>query len=162
PGGNITGITRISSQLTAKRLALLKEAVPQIGRIGVFWDPNEPVKVFDFEDTQAAAARLQVELVSLEVRGPDDLEVAFATATQARVDALRTLVSPTTVIRIARILEFEAANRLPAMHDRKAFVEQGGLLGYEPNVDRPRRLAAYLDKILKGTKPADLPVEGPA
>ena len=161
PGGNVTGFSPITPELAGKRLELLGEVSPGIKRVAVLWEPI-PAKVPDFRETQAAAQVLALQLRPLEVRAPADFAAVFATATANRCDALLTLGSPTTVIYRAQIIDFAARARLPAMYDKKEFVSDGGLMAYVPNpVEHRRRTAAYVDKILRGAKPADLPVMQP-
>lgn len=161
PGGNITGFSPITPDLAGKRLGLLKEAVPGIGRVAVLWEPV-PAKIPDFRETRVAAQTLGLQLQPLEVRTPGDFAAVFAAATAERPDALLTLGSPTTVIYRAQIIDFATRARLPAMYDKKEFVIDGGLMAYIPNsIEHGRRTAAYVDKILKGTNPADLPIEQP-
>src|SRR5262249_31197232 len=121
PGGTLTGVTGVSSDLSAKRLQLLREVLPDVTRVAVVWDPREPVKVLDFGDTQDAAAGLGVHLLSLEVRDADDFPVALEAAVRERAEALLTLGSPLTVQHIGRVLDFAAVHRLPAMYDRVEF-----------------------------------------
>ena len=162
PGGNITGLTHLSPELSGKRLELLKEAFPRASPVAILWNPTNPDKASDFKETQAAARALGVQLQSLEVRGPNDFDKAFAAATSKRAQALITLSDPLTGSHGRRILEFALKNRLPAMYGERGFVESGGLMAYgHIPVDLHRRAATYVDKILKGARPADLPVEQP-
>ncbi len=162
PGGNITGLSMISPELSGKRLELLKEAAPKIARVGVLWDALVPDNLFDFETTQLAARALGLKLQSLEVRGPEDLEGAFSVAIKQRLDALVVIGGGIINSHQKRILAFEARNRLPAIHEVLWFAGAGGLMAYGVNFpDLFRRSATYVDKILKGRKPADLPVEQP-
>jgi putative ABC transport system substrate-binding protein len=163
PGGNITGITRLTRELSGKRLELFKEAVPGISRAGVLWEADIPAPAMSFKEYEAAAPVLKVVLQSLEVRGPNpDLERAFQAMTKARADALLTIFGPVLGRHTNRITELAINNRLPSMHDRSDWVEVGGLMSYSAKEsDNFRRAAIFVDKILKGTKPADLPVEQP-
>ena len=162
PGGNITGFSPMTPELAGKRLELLQEVMPGLTHVVVLWEPAVPAKALEFRKTQVAAHALGVQLHSLEVRGPDDFEAAFAAATREHAAALLTLGSPTTVTNRTRILDFAARTRLPAMYDKKEFVQDGGLIAYIPSaLEQGGRTAAYVDKILKGAKPADLPVEQP-
>jgi putative ABC transport system substrate-binding protein len=162
PGGNITGLSHLSPELSGKRLELLKEAFPKASRVAVLWNVANPDKTSDFRVTEAAARALGVQLQSLEVRGLNDFDKAFTAATSKRAQALITLSDPLTGSRGKRILDFALKNRLPAMYGEKGFVEAGGLMSYgHIPADSHRRAATYVDKILKGTKPADLPVEQP-
>ena len=164
PGGDITGVVRLTRELSGKRLELLKEAVPRISRVGVLWDGNAaPGPAIAFNEYKAAARSLKLEFQSLEVRGPDpDVDGAFQAAAKERVNAL-IVVRNTTVDRHSkRIVDFAIKNRLPSVWEGSEFVEAGGLMSYTS--DDPanyRRIATYVDRILKGAKPADLPVEQP-
>ena len=161
PGGNVTGFSPMTPELPGKRLGLLKEVVPGIERVAVFWEPI-PAKTPDFRETRVAAQTLGLQLQPFEVRNRIDFRAVFTAATADRPDALLTLGSPTTVIYRAQIIDFAAEARLPAMYDKKEFVTDGGLMGYVPSaVEHGKRTAAYVDKILRGAKPADLPVERP-
>jgi putative ABC transport system substrate-binding protein len=161
PGGNVTGFSPLTPELAGKRLQVLTEAVPGIGRVAVLWDPIQ-AKIPDFRETRAAAQALGLQLQPFEVRVPDDFAAAFAAVTADRPDALLTLGSPTTVIYRAQIIDFAARARLPAMYDKQEFVIDGGLMAYFPSrVEHARSNAAYVDKILKGANPADLPIEQP-
>ena len=161
PGGNVTGFSPITPELAGKRLELLREVVPRIKRVAVLWEPIQ-AKIPDFRETRAAAQALDLQLQPFEVRNPDDFAAVFAAATTERPDALLTLGSPTTVIYRAQIIDFAARARLPGMYDKKEFVIDGGLMAYIPSpVEHGRRTAAYVDKIFKGAKPADLPIELP-
>jgi putative tryptophan/tyrosine transport system substrate-binding protein len=162
PGGNVTGLSLLTPDLAPKRLELLKEAVPTLARVAVLWNATNPVKVLDWHETQAAASALGLQLHSLEVRGPPDFAGAFDAATRDRADAL--VVLPDGLINSHRkqIVDFATARRLPGMYPYREFVDAGGLMSYAPSyVDLFRRAAVYVDRILKGTKPADLPVEQP-
>jgi putative tryptophan/tyrosine transport system substrate-binding protein len=162
PGGNITGFSPMTPELAGKRLELLQEVVPGLTHVAVLWEPAVPAKALEFSKTQVAAHALGVHVHSLEVRRPDDFEAAFAAATREHASALLTLGSPMTVINRTRILDFATRTRLPAMYDKKEFVQDGGLIAYLPSArEQGERTAAYVDKILKGAKPSDLPVEQP-
>jgi ABC-type uncharacterized transport system substrate-binding protein len=161
PGGNVTGFNPITPDLAGKRLQLLREVVPSIRRVAVLWEPIQ-AKIPDFRETRAAAQALGLQLQPFEIRNPGDFAAVFAAATTERPDALLTLGSPTTVIYRAQIIDFAARARLPAMYDKKEFVNDGGLMAYIPSpLEHGRRTAAYVDKIFKGAKPADLPIEQP-
>jgi putative ABC transport system substrate-binding protein len=153
PGGNITGLTLLP-ELIGKRLELLKEAIPKARRIAV---------IVDAEPRSAAAARaLGSQLQILEVRGHSDFEKAFEAATKARAEALVVSQSPILRFYVQSFVDLAAKNRLPAIYQRREFVEAGGLMAYGPrDADLFRRAAVYVDKVLKGAKPADLPVEQP-
>jgi len=164
PGGNITGLTRLTRELSGKRLELLTEVVPKISRVGVFWEPpNRPgILVSGFKDYEAAAPALKMQLQSLEVRGSNDFEGAFRVAAKGRANALIMIRSPLLTRHQKQIAELAIKNRLPSMNETSDMVEAGGLASYAANdADQFRRAAYYVDRILKGAKPADLPVEQP-
>jgi putative tryptophan/tyrosine transport system substrate-binding protein len=162
PGGNITGLSTLSSEIAGKRLQLLKEIAPQASQVAVLWNPGNPAKGLEFQETQVAARSLGLTLQSFEVRGPHDFTSAFDAAASRHVDALVTLTESLTLTHAAEIAGFALNSRLPSMSELRPFVAAGGLVSYGPNVpDVYRRAAAYVDKILKGAKPADLPVEQP-
>ena len=163
PGGNITGLTRLTRDLSGKRLELLKEVVPRLSRVGVLDDADAPVQTKAFRDYEAAARALNIELQSLEVRGRNpDFERAFQAAAKGRVGALITVRTPLLVGYRKQIADLAIKNRLPSMTEGNDFVEAGGLLSYSANdAESFRRAAYYVDKILRGAKPADLPIEQP-
>ncbi len=165
PGGNITGVTNIAAELSSKRLELLKEALPRVSRVAVLWDstgPAPPTDPFGRRATEEAARSLRLTLQTLAVRGPNDFPGAFEAAVEGRAEALVVLPSPILVSYIKPLVELAVKHRLPAMYQVKEFVEAGGLMSYGPSLrDHFRRAAAYVDKILKGAKPADLPIEQP-
>jgi putative ABC transport system substrate-binding protein len=165
PGGQITGLTQLSTELNAKRLALLKEAFPKVSRMAVLFDTAASVQGVPtpLRDTRTAARALGVNLVPLELRGPDpDLESAFRTATRERVGALLVVAGPVQELHKKRVADLAAKNRLPAMYAQREYVDVGGLMSYAVSLpDLFRRAATYVDKLLKGAKPADLPVEQP-
>jgi putative tryptophan/tyrosine transport system substrate-binding protein len=162
PGGNLTGSSALSPELSGKRLQLLTEALPGVSRVAVLWNPADPAKALDVRETQAVGQALGVQLQLLEVRGPEEFESAFASMTRDRAEALITLGDPLTVSHRTQIVDLAAKSRLPAMYDVREFVEAGGLMAYGPSLaDLFRRAAASVDKILKGAKPATLPVEQP-
>jgi putative ABC transport system substrate-binding protein len=164
PGGNITGVTTLTRDLSGKRLELLKEALVSISRVGVLWDTNAGSgPAIAFKEYEAAASSLKIQLQSLEVRGPNpDFEGAFQTAAKRRVGALIAIASVVLSRYSKRIAEVAIKNRMPSMNELSAYVEAGGLMSYSANnADQYRRVAYYVDKILKGTKPANLPVEQP-
>jgi putative ABC transport system substrate-binding protein len=161
PGGNITGLSIMAPDLDGKRLELLKEAFPKVDR-AAFLLPGGPGGKRILTEMEAAAKALRVKLLSLELRIPEDLENAFARAKRERAQALITTLSGQIAAQQSQVLEFAAKNRLPAMYPYSEFVEAGGLMSYAPNqVDSWRRAADFVDKILKGRVPADLPVEQP-
>jgi putative ABC transport system substrate-binding protein len=162
PGGNITGLTNLAPELSGKRLELLKETVSKISRVAVLWDPSTPGSVVTFKETQVVAPALSIQLQSLEVRNSNDFERAFRAASTDRAGALIVLQSLLTNAHRQRIVDLALNNQLPAMYTQTEYVEVGGLMSYAPSyTDIYRRAATYVDKILKGIKPADLPVEQP-
>jgi putative ABC transport system substrate-binding protein len=162
PGGNITGLTNNNPDLSGKRLEVLKESIPGISRVGIIWNPEVPTSVTAFKDAQIAAQPLRLQLQSFEIRGPDDYEGAFQAAAKRRTKALTVLSDSLMFANRARIVELAAKHRLPTMHTQSGWVEAGGLMSYGTYFpDMWRRAASYVDKILKGAKPADLPVEQP-
>jgi putative ABC transport system substrate-binding protein len=159
PGGNITGLTILALDLSGKRLELLKEAFPRISRVAVLHDPYLPQSL---KETQTAAQALGLKVQSLEIQQASDVERAFSAMKKDRAEAVITLPPPVIGVHQRRILELVAKSRLPGMHSSKAWAEAGGLMSYGPDVlDNDRRAAVFVDKILKGAKPADLPVEQP-
>jgi putative ABC transport system substrate-binding protein len=162
PGGNITGMSSLLPEMDAKLLALLKETVPKATRVAVLWNPNSHGGVLGFKEMQAAAPGLKVTLLSIEVRKPDELEAAYAAITAQKADGLLVITDPITFGNRGKIIEFAAKHRLPAMYEVREFVNEGGLMSYGPSlVAMIRRVPILLDKILKGAKPADIPVEQP-
>ncbi len=163
PGGNITGLATLSRELGGKRLELLKEMVPTISRVGVLADADAPVSAIAFKEYEAAASALKIRLQSLEVRGPNpDLEGAFQSATKGRANALIAVSNPLLSRYRKQIAELTIRNRTPSMCNTSTYVEAGCLMSYATNsADQYKRAATYVDKILKGTKPAELPVEQP-
>ncbi len=161
PGGNITGLIRLTVELSGQRLELLREVVPGISRVGMLWDaegPNIGVKGYE-----AQAPALKIQLQSLGVRGPNpDFEGAFQAAATGGASALITVTGGLLNRYPKAIADLAIKNRMPSMYERSPYVEAGGLVSYAPNdADSYRRAATYVDKILKGAKPADLPVEQP-
>jgi len=162
PGGNLTGVSDMATDLSAKRLELLKEAVPTLSRMAVLWNAADPGMVLRFREIEAAARVLGVTLQSLEVREPQDFEEAFTAMTREPPDALFVVAEVLTFTHRCQVLDFAAQNRLPAMYEFGVFAQDGGLMAYGPTLtDAFQRGAYYVDRILKGTKPADLPVEQP-
>src|SRR5262245_9430726 len=161
PGGNLTGLATLNPNLSGKRLQLLLEAVPPLSRVGVLWHPGDPSTTF--EEYKAAARALKIQFQSLEVHGPKlDLEGAFRAAAKGRAGALITVTSAPLFLQRERIAALAIKNRLPSLYQGSAWVENGGLMSYSTDdLAIYRRAATYVDKILKGTKPADLPVEQP-
>jgi putative tryptophan/tyrosine transport system substrate-binding protein len=160
PGGNLTGVTFLFDELAAKRVELLKELMPGIARLGVLWDPTHADN--DFPEMQGAARRLGLQLQSLEVRRPGDLDAALRTAIQERVEALIVVPARLTAFLGRRITEAAASHRMAVISGWREFADAGAVLTYGPNrVESARRTASYIDRILKGAKPADLPIEQP-
>jgi len=163
PGGNITGLTSVVSPETAgKQLELLKEAVPKVSRVAVLWNPATPGTALFLKETEVASRALGVQLQSLEARSLNDFDSAFAAMTTKRAGALLVLGDVMFVTHRVRPADLAAKSRLPAMYTLREYVEAGGLMSYGPiTPELFRRVATYVDKILKGAKPADLPVEQP-
>ena len=162
PGGNITGFTAIAPALVGKRLELLKETVPKLTRLAVLWDPQNPGSAQQWKESQLPARELGLQLHSTEVSSADKFDGAFKEATKARNAALVVLASPFFYTNQQQLVDLAAKNGLPAIYPRPDFVESGGLMSYGADRFEPsRRAALMVDKILKGAKPADLPVEQP-
>ena len=162
PGGNVTGFTILSPELSGKRLELLMETVPGIPRVAVLSHSANPASGLMLRETQEAARSLGLQLQVLEVQGANDFDSAFGAAKKARAGALNVLSSAFFTAQRKQLVELAAKNQLPAIYHHEAFVEAGGLMFYGTSiVDLFRRAAYYVDKILKGAKPADLPVEQP-
>jgi putative ABC transport system substrate-binding protein len=163
PGGNITGISEEAVQLSAKRLEILKEAVPKAARIAVMWNADDLAMNLRYREIEKAARILNVEVQPLGVREPNDFEHAFAAMTRARPDAMFLVADSLTILNRRQVVEFAAARRIPAMYELGFIVRDGGLMAYGPAVeDQFRTVATYVDRILKGAKPVDLPVEQPS
>jgi putative ABC transport system substrate-binding protein len=163
PGGNITGSSAYSPELNGKRLEILKETVPKLSQVALLTTPNVPGNAIDLKETEIAARSLQVQTQSLEVRSSSELDSVFKTMTKKRAQALIVFPGqPTLYSNRKQVVELAAKNRLPAMYPLADYVDTGGLISYGVNNrDMFRRAATYVDKILKGAKPADLPVEQP-
>ena len=162
PGGNITGFTTITVELAGKRLELLKETIPKLSRVAVLWNPQDPGSTAEWRESQLAARELALQLYSMEVSSADKYEGAFKEATKARSAALAVTQSALTLSYRKQIADLTTKNRLPAIYPRGDFVDSGGLMYYGADQAEPyRRAASMIDKILKGAKPADLPVEQP-
>jgi putative ABC transport system substrate-binding protein len=161
PGANVTGLASLLPELAAKRLELLREALPVVSRVAVLSNAANAGNVRQIEETRAAAQTLGLKLEFVEVRGPD-FQAAFAAMTRARPEALVVLADPLTFSYRTQIVDFAARSRLPAIHPFRESVEAGGLMAYGVDLaDMYRRAATYVDKILRGAKPADLPIEQP-
>jgi putative ABC transport system substrate-binding protein len=162
PGGNITGLSFMLTEVSGKRLELLQEAVPKLSHVAVLWDPANPSSTLGFKETQTAAHALGLPLQSLEVQGPDEFDQAFAAMTREHADALVVLSNPLFFSHRSQLAELAVKHRLPAIFLFREYVEAGGLMAYGANLNAMyRRAAYYVDRILRGTKPADLPVEQP-
>ena len=162
PGGNITGMSSLLPEMDAKLLALLKETVPKATRVAVLWNPNSHGGVLGFKDMQAVAPGLKVTLLSIEVRKPDELEKALAIITAQKADALLVITDPITFGNRGQVIDFAARQRLPAMYEVREFVNDGGLMSYGPSLTAMiRRVPVFIEKILRGTKPGDIPIEQP-
>jgi len=160
PGGNVTGLTSISSELIGKRLELLKEVIPKLSRVGFLWSPSNPDADYNVKEAETVGRSLRLGVQSLEVKGPDDIEGVFEVATKRRAGALLMSGGGFFAFHQKRLIELAAKSRLPAMYNNIRYVEAGGLMTYaEDRAYQYRRAAEYVDKILKGAKPADLPVE---
>jgi putative ABC transport system substrate-binding protein len=162
PGGNITGLTNIAPVLAGKRLALLKETVPKLSRVAVLWDPQNPGSTPQWKESQLAARELGLQLNSMEVSSADKYESAFKQAIKARSAALAVTLNPLANSNQKRVVELATKSHLPAIYARSDYVNNGGLMSYAQNIAADGRDAARLvDKLLKGAKPADIPVEQP-
>ncbi len=165
PGGNVTGLSALSPELVEKGLELLKQAVPRVSRVAVLWQPGglgERTEQDILKAADVAGRALGVRLQVVEVRGPADFDRAFSDMTRARAGALAVLPGTMFIIERRRLVDLAAKNRLPAVYPLREFVDAGGLMAYGASLaDLFRRAAIYVDKILKGAKPADLPVEQP-
>jgi len=162
PGGNVTGLSVFALELSGKRLELLKETVPKMTRVAALWSSSENESVLGFKETQDAAKALSLRIQSVELSDTGEMEKTFAELIKMRVDALLVVLSPLVTLNSRRIVELALKQRLPGMYPTRQFVEEGGLMGYGPLLgDLYRRAATYVDKILKGAKPGDLPIEQP-
>ena len=162
PGGNITGLTTLTAELSAKRLELIKEALPGTSRVAFLWNSANLIGTRGFKETERASRPLGIQLYALGLKGPDELQTAFKAASRERVGALFVWEDAVLIHLRTRVLDLAAKHRLPAAAQNREFVEAGGLLSYGSNLpDHFRRAAYYVDKILRGAKPADLPVEQP-
>jgi putative ABC transport system substrate-binding protein len=162
PGGNITGLSNTNVDLSAKRLELLKEVAPKVSRVAALWIPTNPVHQRGAKENEVAARQLRLQLQYLDVREPNGLDRAFGAITRERADSLFVFPDILMFVHRSRIVDFAARNRLPAVYQAREFVDAGGLMSYGVNTPAQfRRAATYVDKILKGANPADLPVEQP-
>ena len=162
PGGNITGFSSVESLLAGKRLEILKETVAKLTNVAVLWDPRNPSSKLEWQDSQVAARELGLQLYSLEVSSADKYESALREASRAHSGALSVLSTPLAAAEQEQIVRLAMKYRLPAIYVQESFIASGGLMSYGPNQsERYKRIAVFVDKILKGAKPADLPVEQP-
>jgi ABC-type uncharacterized transport system substrate-binding protein len=162
PGANLTGTTRMISEMSAKHVELLKETVPSLSKLAVLWNPTNSSHRPALQAADAAARSLSLEVLPLEVRSPAELDSIFAAITRERADGLLFIADPIFFIQLKRMADFAAASRLPAICNFIEFPKLGGLVGYAPSLpDEFRHAASHIDKILKGAKPAELPVEQP-
>jgi len=162
PGGNVTGLSTLSPELSGKRLELLRETVPGLSRVAFLWNPDVRGNLIDYKETEAAARSLRLELQSVEVSRAEDLDSALSTVTNQRAQALVLPHGPIALANRGQIASFAQRSRLPSIYGAREYVDAGGLMSYGPSLsDMYRRAAVYVDKILKGAKPADLPVEQP-
>ncbi len=161
PGGNLTGLSNFSAELSGKRLELITETVRKNDPVAVIWNPDAPGPVLSFKELEVAAQALKVQLQSLQVRNPTDFDQAFQAATR-QASSLMVIQDIVTVTHLKRIVDLAVKYRLPAIYMESDFAEAGGLISYGPSQpDMFRRAATYVDKIFKGAKPAELPVEQP-
>jgi len=162
PGGNITGLSIMAAEVGGKRLELLKQAVPQASRVAVLWNPAHPGKEIEWQDTQVAARALGVTLHAVEVRDPADFDGAFVAIARERPDVLIVFTEVLTLTHQRQIVDFATQHRLPMISESREFAATGGLMTYGASLPALfRRAAYYVDRILKGAKPADLPIEQP-
>ena len=163
PGGNVTGLSNISPELSGKRLELLKQVVPGLTRVAFFWNPDVRGNLLDYKETEGAAHSLHLALQSVEVSSDEDLDRGFSAVIAQHVQALILPVgNPVAFSKRTEIASFAQRNRLPAMYPHNDYVDAGGLMSYGPSISALyHRAAFYVDRILKGAKPADLPVERP-
>jgi ABC-type uncharacterized transport system substrate-binding protein len=162
PGGNITGLATLAPEISGKQLELLKETVPRLSRVAVLGTSTIPGNAQAIKETELAAGVLGVKLQILDIIGPKDIETAFRAASKGRAEAVLALGSSVLLLQRTQVVELVGKNRLPTIYSQREFLEAGGLMTYGTNfADLWRRAATYVDKILKGAKPADLPVEQP-
>jgi len=162
PGGNITGLASLTTELSGKRLELLQQAVPKLSRVAVFLNPSDPGAATAVKELQPVAKGLGLTVYPFEIRTPEDIDKGFQAATKNRAGALMAISDPITFTHRKRVVELAIRNRFPSIHAQIQFIEAGALMVYGPDeADMYRRTAKFVDKILKGAKPADLPVEQP-
>jgi putative tryptophan/tyrosine transport system substrate-binding protein len=162
PGGNITGLSNFAPEISGKQLELLKEVVPRLSRVAVFGNSTNPGNAQILKEMELAAKTFGVKLQTLEIRDPKNIDTVFRAASNERADAVVALGSSVLNSHRTQVIELAVKNRLPAIYNQRLYVEDGGLMTYGVSLtDLDRRAATYVDKILKGAKPADLPVEQP-
>ena len=162
PGGNVTGLSQMTIELGGKRLELLKEIVPKLYRVAVLWEPATAISTLAWKEIQLPARQLGIELYSLEILTANDLDKAFEAAIRVRAGALAIMPSPVFTANLKQIANYAVKSHLPSIYNVGDFADAGGLVTYGPNrADLFRRAATYVDKILKGAKPGDLPIEQP-
>ena len=162
PGGNITGLSNLGPELSGKRLEILREILPKLSRVAVFGTSTNPGNAQALKETEAAAGALGAKLQYIDVVSPKDIETAFRAASKGHADAVLMLVAGTVELSRNKIPNLAVKSRLPTMYNRLEYVQAGGLMTYGVSLtDLDRRAATYVDRILKGAKPADLPVEQP-
>jgi putative ABC transport system substrate-binding protein len=162
PGGNVTGLTVMLSDLSSKRLEILKDTLPKMTRVAVLWTPQNRESSIGFDETAAAAKAFSLQLQPAPIQSANDLDQTFAEIAKAHVGGLSVILSPLSTLHSKRIVELATKHRVPGIYPTRQFTEEGGLMAYGPLIgDLYRRAATYVDKILKGAKPADLPVEQP-
>ncbi len=162
PGGTVTGLEALSVELSGKRLEFLKQIAPRASRVAVLWNPDNPAGILGYRETEKVAAQIKVTLLSVPVRTRDEIEPAFATMSQQRAEAMVVVTDPLTWVGRRPIIALAAQHHLPAVYEMREYVDNGGLISYGPSLtDMIRRVAVFVDKILKGAKAGDLPVEQP-
>ena len=162
PGGNVTGLSTMGTELNVKRLQLLKEAIPHLTRVAVLWNPDAPWQPKQVEHLKAVAPSMSIEIKSVGVRTPEELDAAFSAMRRAHAQALYIIGTPLFIAHRTTLLKLVSKARLPVIYWAREFVDEGGLMSYGPNWgDLFHRSAGYVDKILKGAKPGDLPIEQP-
>jgi len=162
PGGNVTGLSALLPEMSGKRVELLKEAFPKITRVATLWSPRSSEAVIGLRETEEAARAFALSLHLMKVQTREDIENAFAALPKANVNAVLVVLSPEVTLNSKRIVDLALQQRLPGMYPTRQFAEEGGMMAYGPLIgDLYRRAAAYVDKVLKGAKPADIPIEQP-
>jgi putative ABC transport system substrate-binding protein len=162
PGGNITGLASLTPEISGKQLELLKEIVPRLSRVAVLWASSNPANAQLLREMESNAGTLGLKIQAVDIEGPKDIQTAFRESSKARADAVLVLQNGVVTPQRKELADLAIKNRLPAMYPRLQFVEDGGLISYGASfADMDRRAATYVDKILKGAKPADLPIEQP-